>query len=300
MAVGTYGITRASDISISEIDMFYTYMGNRETQGLTVTRLDPSELLTEHQIPADEQISGGENLLEGMFDLKLPATTFNSLGIYNIYVRPKVRTLSISDCGVLSALPTINGILIDINSLDSTLVANNALQGYRIEYLDDNNLKVRNLVRYIVSSNKVVPVTENIGNTSQRSVRYRFDDSGTLLFLQLTPSSSTDVKPNLKPYIGKAGQKILLSNTFFNPVMIEVEMVENDIETIVDYVAGEQIKDVDNGVVTYYDKNREIIRQMDVYEIKNDVGDVSMYEVKQIRENIDITQDFDEITSGLE
>lgn len=300
MAVGTYGITRASDISISEIDMFYTYMGNRETQGLTVTRLDPSELLTEHQIPADEQISGGENLLEGMFDLKLPATTFNSLGIYNIYVRPKVRTLSISDCGVLSALPTINGILIDINSLDSTLVANNALQGYRIEYLDDNNLKVRNLVRYIVSSNKVVPVTENIGNTSQRSVRYRFDDSGTLLFLQLTPSSSTDVKPNLKPYIGKAGQKILLSNTFFNPVMIEVEMVENDIETIVDYVAGEQIKDVDNGVVTYYNKNREIIRQMDVYEIKNDVGDVSMYEVKQIRENIDITQDFDEITSGLE
>lgn len=300
MAVGTYGITRAADIPISEIDMFYTYMGNRETQSLTVIRLEPSELLTEHQIPTDEQISGGENLLEGMFDLKLPATTFNSLGIYNIYIRPKVRTLSISDCGVLSALPTINGILIDINSLDSTLIANNALQGYRIEYLDDNNQKVRNLVRYIVSSNKVVPVTENIGNTSQRSVRYRFDDSGTLLFLQLTPSSSTDVKPNLKPYIGKAGQKILLSNTFFNPVMIEVEMVENDIETVVDYVAGEQIKDVDNGIVTYYDKDREIIRQMDVYEIKNDVGDVSMYEVKQIRENIDITQDFDEITSGLQ
>lgn len=300
MAVGTYGITRAADIPISEIDMFYTYMGNRETQSLTVIRLEPSEVLTEHQLPTDEQISGGENLLEGMFDLKLPATTFNSVGIYNIYVRPKVRTISISDCGVLSALPTINGILIDINSLDSTLVANNALQGYRIEYLDNNNQKVRNLVRYIVSSNKVVPVTENIGNTSQRSVRYRFDDSGTLLFLQLTPSSSTDVKPNLKPYIGKAGQKILLSNTFFNPVMIEVEMVENDIETVVDYVAGEQIKDVDNGVVTYYDKNREIIRQMDVYEIKNDVGNVSMYEVKQIRENIDITQDFDEITSGVE
>ena len=37
-----------------------------------------------------------------------------------------------------------------------------------------------------------------------------------------------------------------------------------------------------------------------VYEIKNDVGDVSMFEVKQIRENIDITQDFDEIISDLE
>lgn len=300
MAVGTYGTTRPSDIPISEIDMFYTYMANRETQSLTTIRLEPTELLTEHQLPDDEKISSSENLLEGMFDLKLPATTFNNLGIYNIYLKPKARMLTISDCGVLSALPTINGLLIDINIIDSELIANNALQGYRVEYLDDNNNKIRNVVRYIVSSNKVVPVTENVGNTSQRAVRYRFDDSGTLLFLQLTPSSSTDVKPNLKPFIGKAGQKIIISNTFFNPIMIEVEMVENDIDTIVNYVAGEQIKDVDKGIVSYYDKNREIVKQMDVYEIKNDVGNVSLYEVKQIRENIDITQDFDEIISGVE
>lgn len=300
MAVGTYGTTRPSDIPISEIDMFYTYMANRETQSLTTIRLEPTELLTEHQLPDDEKISSSENLLEGMFDLKLPATTFNNLGIYNIYLKPKARMLTISDCGVLSALPTINGLLIDINIIDSELIANNALQGYRVEYLDDNNNKIRNVVRYIVSSNKVVPVTENVGNTSQRAVRYRFDDSGTLLFLQLTPSSSTDVKPNLKPFIGKAGQKIIISNTFFNPIMIEVEMVENDIDTVVNYVAGEQIKDVDKGIVSYYDKNREIVKQMDVYEIKNDVGNVSLYEVKQIRENIDITQDFDEIISGVE
>lgn len=300
MAVGTYGTTRPSDIPISEIDMFYTYMANRETQSLTTIRLEPTELLTEHQLPDDEKISSSENLLEGMFDLKLPATTFNNLGIYNIYLKPKARMLTISDCGVLSALPTINGLLIDINIIDSELIANNALQGYRVEYLDDNNNKIRNVVRYIVSSNKVVPVTENVGNTSQRAVRYRFDDSGTLLFLQLTPSSSTDVKPNLKPFIGKAGQKIIISNTFFNPIMIEVEMVENDVDTIVNYVAGEQIKDVDKGIVSYYDKNREIVKQMDVYEIKNDVGNVSLYEVKQIRENIDITQDFDEIISGVE
>lgn len=300
MAVGTYGTTRPSDIPISEIDMFYTYMANRETQSLTTIRLEPTELLTEHQLPDDEKISSSENLLEGMFDLKLPATTFNNLGIYNIYLKPKARMLTISDCGVLSALPTINGLLIDINIINSELIANNALQGYRVEYLDDNNNKIRNVVRYIVSSNKVVPVTENVGNTSQRAVRYRFDDSGTLLFLQLTPSSSTDVKPNLKPFIGKAGQKIIISNTFFNPIMIEVEMVENDIDTVVNYVAGEQIKDVDKGIVSYYDKNREIVKQMDVYEIKNDVGNVSLYEVKQIRENIDITQDFDEIISGVE
>lgn len=300
MSVGTYGITRAADVPLSEIDMFYTYMSNRETQSLTTVRLTPTDLLTEHQIPDDEQISGGENLLEGMFDLKLPATIFNNLGIYNIYLRPKVRTISISDCGVLSAMPTITGLLIDINELDSELTANNALQGYKIEYLDDSNLKIRNVVRYIVSSNKVVPVTENIGNTSQRSVRYRFDDSGTLLFLQLTPSSSTDVKPNLKPFIGKAGQKILISNTFFNPIMLEVEMVENDIDTVVNVVAGEQIKDVNKGIITHYDNDRNIQKQFNVYEIKDDYDVVSLFEVKEKRENIDTTQDFNEITKDVQ
>jgi hypothetical protein len=82
--------------------------------------------------------------------------------------------------------------------------------------------------------------------------------------------------------------------------VIEVDMVENTIDTLTDYVAGEQIKDVDNGVLTYYDKDRNIIKQFNIYEIKESVGDVPLYEVKEERTNIDETQNFDDITSEVE
>jgi len=180
------------------------------------------------------------------------------------------------------------------------LRANNALQGYRIEYVDPTtNNKVRNMVRYVVTANKVVPVNDNVGNTSQKATRYKFDDSGTLLFLQLTPSSSSDVKPNVSPSIGTPNQTIIITNTFFSPLVIEVDLVANTIDTLSDLVGGEQIKDVDNGILTYFDSNRIITRQFDIYEIKDDVGNVPLYEVKERRTNINETQNFDEVTSEL-
>ena len=113
---------------------------------------------------------------------------------------------------VLSSLPSVKGIVLDANQLPENLRPNNALQGYRIEYVDaTTNTKIRNVVRYVVTSNRVVPVSENVGNTSQKAIRYRFDDSGTLLFVQLTPSSSSDVKPNASPFIGNPDQLILIS-----------------------------------------------------------------------------------------
>jgi hypothetical protein len=166
--------------------------------------------------------------------------------------------------------------------------------------VNSDGTKLRNVVRYVVTSNKVVPVSENVGNTSQRAIRYRFDDSGTLMFLQVTPSSSSDVKPNALPFIGNPGQTILISNTFFTPLTIEVEMVENTIDTLSEYVAGEQIKDVQKGILTYYDKNRVIKKQFNVYEIKEDVTDVPLFEVKEERTGIDETQNFDDITSEVQ
>ena len=35
-----------------------------------------------------KEIEGNENLMEGLYTLKLPATTFNQLGIYTIYIKP--------------------------------------------------------------------------------------------------------------------------------------------------------------------------------------------------------------------
>lgn len=306
MAIGTYGNVKPADISPDDLEVYYTYTPNRETPATNVSALTATDIISEFTLPATEQISGEENILGGMYNLTLPATIFNQLGIYTIYIRPKVirKTLSdapltITDCGVLSSLPSVKGIIINANSLPENLRSNNALQGYRIEYLDGDGTKLRNVVRYITTSNKVVPVTDNISNTSQTAIRYRFDDSGNLLFLQVTPSSASAVKPNVTPFIGVPNQRIMLSNTNVNPETIEIEMVENTIDTLVNYIAGNQIRDVKKGILTYYDQNNEILKQFDVYNIEDNINNEELYEVKEERTTIDNSQDFDSITSNV-
>ena len=301
MAVGVYGITRPADVSIEDIDIYYNYTPNRETSNNTIYKLDATQLMSYNYLPTDEQISGNENLLEGLYNLRLPASVFGQLGIYTIYIKPKRVVTTIIDCSVLSALPSVKGIVLDSTQLPEGLRANNALQGYRIEYVDPTtNNKVRNMVRYVVTANKVVPVNDNVGNTSQKATRYKFDDSGTLLFLQLTPSSSSDVKPNVSPSIGTPNQTIIITNTFFSPLVIEVDLVANTIDTLSDLVGGEQIKDVQKGILTHYDKNRVITKQFNLYEIKEDVTDVPLFEVKEKRTSIDETQNFDDIVDEVQ
>jgi len=301
MAVGIYGTTRPADVSVDDIDVYYNYTPSREVVNNNIYKLNSSEILSYNYLPDDEQIVGDENLLEGLYNLRLPATVFGQLGIYTIYLKPTKVNTTIVDCSVLSSLPSVKGIVLDINDIPENLRPNNALQGYRVEYIDPTtNTKIRNVVRYVVTSNKVVPVSENVGNTSQKAIRYRFDDTGTLLFVQLTPSSSSDVKPNISPFIGNPDQMIIISNTFFSPQVIEVDMVQNTIDTLTNYVAGEQIKDIDNGVLTYYDSNRVITKQFNIYEIKESVDNVPLYEVKEKRTNIDETQNFDDITSDVQ
>jgi hypothetical protein len=301
MAIGTFGNIRPADISPADLDMYYTYTPNRETLPNGFTALTSTEILTEYKLPSTDPlfVSGEENLMSGVYNMTLPATIFNQLGIYTIIIKPKVLRLTITDCGVLSSLPSVKGIVINSNDLDANLRSNNALQGYRVEYIESDGTKMRNVVRYVTTSNRVVPVTDNIANTSQTAVRYRFDDAGNLLFLQVTPSSASAVKPNVTPFIGAPGQDILISNTNVNPEMIEIEMVENTLDTLVDYVAGEQIRDVKKGILTYYDKNREITRQFDVYNVEDNINNEELYEVKEKRETIDPTQDFDTITNDV-
>ena len=310
MGVGLYGVTRSADVNIEDIDMYYNYAPDRQTNNTNIIPLVATELLSYLYLPSTDpnfipvvnpSLLENSNVLEGLYNLRLPAAIFNQLGIYTIYIKPKLIMTTIVDCGVLSSLPTVNGIVIDLSTtpLPDNLKANNALQGFKIEYLNSDNTKLRNVVRYVVTSNKVVPVSENVGNTSQKAVRYRFDDSGTLMFLQLTPSSSSDVKPNVLPFIGNVGGIILMTNTYFSPLVLEVELVENTIDTLADIVGGEQIKDVQNGILTIYDKNRVIINQFNLYEIKDSVGSVPLFEVKEKRTSIDETQTFDNVTKGL-
>jgi hypothetical protein len=300
MAIGTYGIVRPSDVNISDISVYYNYTPSRDVVNNIIYPLNSLEVLSYNYLPDTEQISGNENLLEGLYNLRLPASTFNQLGIYTIYIKPTTYTTVIVDCSVLSSLPSVKGIVLDMNTLPTNLRANNALQGYRVEYINTNGSKLRNTVRYVATSNKVVPVSENVGNTSQKAIRYRFDDAGSLLFLQLTPSSSSDVKPNVLPFIGNPGQTILLSNTFFSPLVIEIDMVQNTIDTLSNILAGNQVKDVQNGILTYYDENNVITNQFNLFEIKDNVTDVPLYEVKEKRTNIDETQNFNDVVSDVQ
>lgn len=302
MSIGTYGITRPADVSIEEIDIYWNYTPNRQTQNDVIYKIENAgELLSYVNLPDNDNVGGfqQENILEGMYNLALPASVFNQLGIYTIYIKPKTFRLVIQDCGVLSALPTVKGLVINRNDLPAQLQTNNALQGHRIEYINGDGNKLRNVVRFVVTSNRVIPVNENIGNTSQKATRYSFNDSSSLMFLQVTPSSSSDVKPNITPYIGNSGDIILISNTNFSPIIIEVEMVENTIDTIANIIAGEQIKDVQNGILTHYDENRVITKQFNIYQIKDDVTDVPLFEVREKRENIDATQNFNDITNEV-
>ncbi len=262
MAIGTYGTVRPADVNINDIDMYYNYTPNRQSSNDAIFKLNSTDLLSYATLPTDDPNyidystpQAGQNLLSGLFNLRLPATIFSQLGIYTIYIKPKMITVTMVDCGVLSSLPTVKGIVLDVNDLPDNFKANNGLQGYR------------------------------------------FDDSGSLMFLQVTPSSSSDVKPNALPYIGIPGTVIQISNTYFNPLVIEVEMVENTLDTIANIVAGEQVKDIQKGILTYYDSDRVITKQFNLYEIKDDVTNVPLYEVKEKRTTIDESQNFDDVTT---
>jgi hypothetical protein len=238
--------------------------------------------------------------LGGLYNLKLPADRFNALGIYNIYIRPAEIRTTITDCGVLSALPNVKGLIFNLESVPSQyrnkFVAQ-GLVGFRVEYLNPDGSKIPNFFRIITSSFYCEPVLENQVNSSQKSIRYRYVDGATnLLFCTVSPSSSPTNKPNATPFIGQPNQNVIITNTFFNPINIEVEIVENDISTLAIPLLGNQTKSMDDGIYTMYDSDNNIFRQYNLYEVRDEFNSL-LYEVRQDRgDNIDYSKNFTNIT----
>jgi hypothetical protein len=112
--------------------------------------------------------------------------------------------------------------------------------------------------------------------------------------MTVTPSSSPSSRPNVVPYIGAPGQSIIISNTFFNPTTVEVEMVEHDSSTLANALYGNQTKAITPGIYTIYDKDNNIYKQFNLYEIKDQFND-TLYEVREERDNIDETLNLDNI-----
>ena len=302
MAIGSYGTIRPSDVSPADVDIIMNYTPTRDvTDQFVLTTLDAQTILKPYFANAQTGGNAGVEVLGGLYNLTLPANQFNALGIYTLYLRPAQIRTTITDCGVLSALPNVKGIVIDITNVPTQYqnkFVPQGLVGFRIEYLNSDGSKIPNFFRVVTSSFFCEPVVSNEVNTSQKSIRYRYvDGDSNLLFLTLSPSSSPTNKPNATPYIGQPDQDIIISNTFFNPVTVEIEMVEYDISSLAIALYGNQTKSIDDGIYTIYDSQNNIYRQYNLYEIR-DQFNALLYEVRQSRgNNIDFSKNFTNITS---
>jgi hypothetical protein len=302
MAIGSYGTIRPSDVSPEDVQIIMNYTPSRDvTDNFILTELDAQTLLKPYFNNTETGGNAGVEVLGGLYNLTLPAEQFNALGIYTLYLRPAQIRTKITDCGVLSALPNVKCIIIDITNVPvqfQNKFVPQGLVGFRIEYLNADGSKIPNFFRVVTSSFFCEPVVTNEINTTQKSIRYRYvDGNSNLIFLTLSPSSSPTNKPNATPFIGQPNQNIIISNTFFNPVTLEIDMVEYDISSLAIALYGNQTKSIDDGIYTIYDSENNIYRQYNLYEIR-DQFNALLYEVRQSRgNNIDFSKNFTTITT---
>ncbi len=299
MATGNYGTIRLADVSPADVEIIVHYTASRDqTENFTLFTI-PNSNLTPY---FNNTNTGGDanQILGGLYNLNLPANQFNNLGIYTLILRPAQINTVITDCGILSSLPNVKGIVIDLSNVPSNFLtnfANQGLVGFRVEYYDPtDNTKIPNFYRIITSNFYCEPVTQNLTNTQDKSIRYIYSQgSSNLVFCTLSPSSAPTNRPNAIPNIGQPNQNIVITNTFFNPISLEVEIVEHDISTLAIALYGNQTKSIDDGIYTIYDTSNNIYKQYNLYEIRDQLNQL-LYEVRQDRgDDIDRTKNFETI-----
>lgn len=301
MAIGNYGTIRPADVSPEDVEIILNYTPSRdETQNFVLTRLDAKSILRPYFNNSETGGNANIEILGGLYNLTLPSEQFNRLGIYTLMIRPAQIRTTILDCGILSALPNVKGLVIDLNTVPNEFrnkFVNQGLVGFRVEYLNQDGSKIPNFFRIITSSFFCEPVVQNLTNTSQKSVRYRYTDSNTnLIFCTLSPSTAPTNKPNAIPYIGQPNQSIIITNTFFNPIVMDIEVAEHDFSTLAIGLFGNQTKSIDDGIYTIYDSDNNIYKQYNLYEIRDQFNDL-LFEVRQDRgDNIDFSKNFTNIT----
>jgi hypothetical protein len=307
MSIASYGIIRPADVSPEDVEILYHYTSSRTTTApITLTRLNAEDILTpvyHNANTVDDSNVQGNEILGGLYNLKLTSERFSELGVYTLHLRPKQIRTSITDCGVLASLPSVRGLVIDLNNVPAAYrnrFTPQGLVGYRIEYINTNGTfqKIPNFYRVVTSSFYCQPIVSNLSNSTDKAIRYQYtDQTSNLVFLTITPSSSPSSRPNVVPFIGQPGQNIILTNTFFNPTTLEIEMVEHDASTLAHALYGNQTKAITPGIYTIYDNNNNnaIYKQYNLFEVKDEFNE-TLYEVREEREIIDESLDFDNIT----
>lgn len=291
---GLYGTVRSAKIDPNnDAELFYFYRPNRSTTAEDFTKF--KSLSSSNLVPSHGDVDGEiEDILPGMFNLRLPLDVFNDTGIYTIYIRPKECITNLVDVSVLADYPEIRGVVVNKNAVNGVT----DLTGYRIEYFDATTGERTDRAFIITSCNFCKPIWVSVSDSVNMPKRYQYTDSSSnLLFCTLTPCSYGDYSPNVAPNIGTGVEEkdlVAIINTKFSPVMVEIEMVEHDAETITTMLEGDTVMDHDNAIMTHYNDNKEIYQQYDFYEQKNSLGE-PLYTVKRKRENIDSSEDYDNI-----
>lgn len=294
-----YGTSRPANINDNDIEIFYHYKPSRsedDAQFKNFKKLD-SKLLIKTKVETEEGTSTFE--LPGLYNLRLPLNIFSKKGIYTIYIKPKEVITNILDVSTLASHPNIRGIVIDGTSIeDDLLVSNGSLVGHRIEYYDDENNRTEEF-RIITSNNHCEPVAQNLNDPLHKGIRYRFNESSPLIFCTLTPSTSMSFKSNSTPYIGRTTQKIAIINTKFEPIMLEIEMVEHDIETLTTMLEGDQLRNLETNTITTYDRNGGIYHQVSCGTITDPETGLA-HDFKVVNEdNIDFNEDIKIVKDNL-
>lgn len=297
--IGAYGTVIPINIANEDIpnlvDISYCYHEKRSYDSLSNAdfhKLDSAILTQARRIREDDDV---DDFVEGMYNLQLPLSEFNKKGFYSVYIKPKEIEAVIADVSTLTAFPNVRGLIIDTTQIENSSIRtksrkNNELVGYRIIYLDDNGAR-QDYYRIITSNNRCEPVIQAPTSSSDKTYTYRYEDSSTLTFVTVSPSSAPSFKDNALPYIGKPTQKILLVNTFFEPIMIDIEMTSHDADTISYMLENSQLRDLDNGLVTTYNDNGEIYHQAEHYTLKDQYTGKPVFEVKKDKgDTIDFSQ----------
>lgn len=297
MANGVYGTNIPASISNENIsnyvDIFYAYSETRNSSDVDTAKFEKLSADNLKNVVASSS-DESDNIVDGLYNLKLPTNLFGKKGFYTVYIKPKEVPVTILDVSTLHDFPNIRGIVIDINSLpieiQNDASINNNLVGYRVIYRNDDGTR-SNEIRLVTSNNKCEPVASVSTTTNAKTYTYQYNENSTYTFLTVSPSMPLSYKASSTPYIGKSTQKIYLVNTLFEPVCLELEMVENDIDSITDILTGSQLRDLNNGLITTFNKDNNIILQHEMSTLKSSETGVPQYEIRENKSNnIDFTQ----------
>ncbi len=300
MAIGTYGNRRPADVNPIDIEVLVVFSSDRNLNtDQTITKYNGVDVIKPVFHTED---TGGQTveILGGLYNLELPTEAVGEKGFYTVYVRPVQIRAQIEDCGDLSNYPDVKGLVFNVDSTPSEYqnkFVNNGLDGYRVEYLNRNGTKIPNLHRVITSSFLVEPIMDNSSNTSQKTVKYVYNNSGSLLYCTMTPNAAPSFNPTASPFLGLKGQDVIITNTYFNPIQLDIEMVDYDVDSLAIALYGEQTKSIDDGIYTIYDFNGNIYKQYDLYEVK-DTLENPLYEVRRLRSEIDRDKERNNIIDG--